>query len=67
MSHTNTTNFTASPNKDRAAQLNEMKYWAISFTVNKRVPRDLLPILTRDEAKQMEILMGNMTLERSKE
>jgi hypothetical protein len=46
----------------RASDVDEMKQWAQGFKVNKPIPVDLLPILARDNVKQMEIVMKNMSL-----
>jgi hypothetical protein len=67
MSNTNATESTAlsAPSDQmRAAKLTEMKQWAKSFTINKPVPQDLLPLLTKDDTKQVEIMMRNTSLER---
>jgi hypothetical protein len=50
----------------RASDVDEMKQWAEGFKVNKPIPNDLLPILAKDGAKQMEIVMKNMSLGRRK-
>jgi hypothetical protein len=46
----------------RASDVDEMKQWAQGFKVNKPIPVDLLPTLAKDNAKQMEIVMKNMSL-----
>lgn len=50
----------------RANDHEEMRQWAISLKINKLIPMDLLPILAKDNAKQMEIVMKNMNLEERK-
>ncbi|KAF1943930.1 hypothetical protein EJ02DRAFT_452964 [Clathrospora elynae] len=46
----------------RAKDLSEMRQWSEGITINKPIPRDLLPILAKDDAKQLEIIMKNMSL-----
>jgi hypothetical protein len=46
----------------RASDVDEMKQWAQGFKVNKPIPVDLLPTLAKDNAKQIEIVMKNMSL-----
>jgi hypothetical protein len=41
-----------------------MKRWAEDLKINKPIPKDLLPILAKDDDKQMEILMKNKNLGR---
>jgi hypothetical protein len=48
----------------RAEETSEMKKWAEAFKVEKPIPQDLLPILSKNEVKQMEIVMKNMNLRR---
>ncbi|KAH7066786.1 hypothetical protein BKA63DRAFT_127900 [Paraphoma chrysanthemicola] len=43
----------------------EMKQWAERVKVNAPMPRDLLPLLAKDDAKQMEFVMRQMSLERA--
>jgi hypothetical protein len=45
-----------------ASDVNEMKQWAEGFKINKPIPIDLLPILVKNGAKQMEIVMKNVSL-----
>ncbi|KAH7081042.1 hypothetical protein FB567DRAFT_449165 [Paraphoma chrysanthemicola] len=52
---------------DRATikfEVAEMKQWAESLEVNAPIPRDLLPLLAKDDVKQMEIVMREMSLGR---
>jgi hypothetical protein len=46
----------------RASDVNELKQWAEGFKINKPIPIDLLPILAKNDAKQMEIVMKNVSL-----
>lgn len=46
----------------RRQELEEMKQWAKETKVNAPIPRDLLPILAKDPAKQMELAMMHMEL-----
>ncbi|KAH7407019.1 hypothetical protein DE146DRAFT_753552 [Phaeosphaeria sp. MPI-PUGE-AT-0046c] len=48
----------------RRQELEEMKQWAKETKVNAPIPRDLLPILAKDPAKQMELAMEHMELEK---
>jgi acyl-CoA synthetase (NDP forming) len=48
----------------RASDHEEMRQWAKGLKINKPIPADLLPILAKDGAKQTEIVMKNMSLER---
>jgi acyl-CoA synthetase (NDP forming) len=50
----------------RASDHEEMRQWAKGLKINKPIPADLLPILAKDGAKQMEIVMKNMSLGRQK-
>jgi hypothetical protein len=43
-----------------------MKQWAQELRVNKPIPKDILPLLAKDDAKQMEIVLKNMSLDRSR-
>jgi hypothetical protein len=47
----------------RASKTNEMRQWAEGYKVNKPIPSDLLLLLAKDEAKQMKLVMKNMSLE----
>jgi hypothetical protein len=47
----------------RANKTSEMRQWAEGYKVNKPIPSDILPLLAKDEAKQMELGMKNMSLE----
>ena len=42
--------------RDRESKLRELKKFSESFTLKTAVPSDLVPILTKDKAKQAEIL-----------
>ncbi|KAF8544066.1 hypothetical protein BDD12DRAFT_725027 [Trichophaea hybrida] len=42
--------------RDRETKLRELKKFSESFTLKTAVPQDLVPILTKDKAKQAEIL-----------
>ena len=42
--------------RDRESKLRELKKFSESFTLKTAVPQDLVPILTKDKAKQAEIL-----------
>ena len=46
----------------RRRELEEMKQWAKETKVNAPIPWDLLPILAKDPAKQMELAMEHMEL-----
>jgi hypothetical protein len=46
----------------RQKEIYEMKQWAENLRLNTPLPRDLLPLLSKDGAKQMEILLTNMSL-----
>jgi hypothetical protein len=64
-------NATASHRRDhvdtvRACETSEMKQWAQELRVNKPIPKDILPLLAKDDAKQMEIVLKNMSLDRSR-
>jgi hypothetical protein len=48
----------------RASDHEEMRQWAKRLKINKPIPADLLPILAKDGAKQIEIFMKNMSLGR---
>jgi hypothetical protein len=48
----------------RAHETSEMKQWAQELNVNKPIPKDLLPLLAKDDAKQMGIVLKNMSLDR---
>jgi hypothetical protein len=48
----------------RASDHEKMRQWAKGLKINKPIPADLLPILAKDGAKQMEIVMKNMSLGR---
>jgi hypothetical protein len=48
----------------RAHETSEMKQWAQELSLNKPIPKDLLPLLAKDDAKQMEIVLKNMSLDR---
>jgi hypothetical protein len=50
--------------QERVAELKEMKQWAQQLNINNPIPKDLLPILAKDDNKQMEILMKNTSLGR---
>jgi hypothetical protein len=50
--------------RERTAELKDMKWWAEELKINKPIPKDLLPILAKDGYKQMEILMKNTSLEK---
>jgi hypothetical protein len=41
-----------------------MKQWAQELSVNKPIPKDLLPLLAKDDAKQMGIVLKNVNLDR---
>ena len=47
-------------------ELEEMKQWAKETKVNAPIPRDLLPMLAKDPAKQMELAMKHMDLVKEK-
>jgi hypothetical protein len=51
--------------RDRATEVREMKAWAKDTKVDMPIPRDLLPLLARDDVKQMEIVMRHVGLEES--
>lgn len=42
--------------QDKAVKVNDLKKFAKNFQLNTPVPKDLLPILAKDEAKQNEIV-----------
>lgn len=44
----------------RAQETSEMRQWAENLKLNKPIPRDLLPLLAKDGAKQLEIVMKHM-------
>jgi len=44
----------------RAQEMSEMRQWAENLKLNKPIPRDLLPLLAKDGAKQLEIVMKHM-------
>jgi hypothetical protein len=46
-----------------ATEVAEMKQWVESIKLNTPIPRDLLPLLAKDDAKQMEIVLRHMSLE----
>jgi hypothetical protein len=48
----------------RALEHSEMKQWAEGLKIKKPISRDLLPILAKDDDKQMEILMKNTSLDK---
>jgi hypothetical protein len=48
----------------RQTETMEMKQWAADHKVNKLIPSELVPLLAKDGAKQMEIVMRNMSLGR---
>lgn len=41
-----------------------MRQWAKDFKINKPIPRDIVPLLAKDEATQLEIMMNNVSLGR---
>jgi hypothetical protein len=45
-----------------AQEVSEMRRWAEETKVDMPIPRDLLLLLARDGAKQMEIVLRNMSL-----
>ncbi|KAF2828071.1 hypothetical protein CC86DRAFT_381033 [Ophiobolus disseminans] len=47
---------------ERASQVREMKQWAENLRLGVPIPRDLLPLLAKDDAKQMEIVLRNLRL-----
>lgn len=47
----------------RASEMSEMRQWAKELRVNKPIPKDLLPLLAKDNAKQLEIVLNNMSLD----
>jgi len=49
--------------RDRAREVSEMKQWAENLKLGAPIPRDLLPLLAKDDAKQLEIVLRNMRLE----
>jgi hypothetical protein len=48
----------------RACETSEIKKWAQELRLDKPLPRGLLPLLAKDDAKQMEIVLKNMSLDR---
>jgi hypothetical protein len=46
----------------RAIETAEMRKWAEDFKLNNSIPKDILPLLAKDDAKQLEIVMKNMSL-----
>lgn len=47
-------------------EIEEMKEWAKGTKINAPIPRDLLPLLTKDPAKQIELAMDHMDLGKEK-
>jgi hypothetical protein len=45
-----------------AIETGEMRKWAKNLKLNNPIPKDLLPLLAKDDAKQLEIVMKNMSL-----
>ena len=60
--HTPPTRIPSKPS--RAATIEELKQWGNSFQLKTPIPADIVPILARDEVKQIEIQMKNVRLER---
>ncbi|EAT90465.1 hypothetical protein HBI56_049860 [Parastagonospora nodorum] len=51
---------TVSAQSYRAQETSEMRRWAETLKLNKPIPRDVLPLLAKDGAKQLEIVMKHM-------
>jgi hypothetical protein len=51
-----------SRDRNRATEVSEMKAWAEHTKVDMPIPRDLLPLLARDDVKQIEIVMRHVGL-----
>ncbi|KAH7401217.1 hypothetical protein BKA66DRAFT_405370 [Pyrenochaeta sp. MPI-SDFR-AT-0127] len=47
----------------RATEMRDLKQWSDSIQIITPIPKDLLPILAKDEVKQMEIVLKTMKLE----
>ena len=41
----------------------DLKMWSQTFKINRPLPKDLLPLLSKDEDKQLEIFLNNVQLE----
>jgi hypothetical protein len=48
-----------------ACEVSEMKTWAENFKLSTPIPQDLVPLLAKDDGKQLEIVMNNVSLGRA--
>jgi hypothetical protein len=46
----------------RQKEVHEMKQWVDNLILSTPLPRDLLSLLAKDDTKQMEIVLRNMSL-----
>lgn len=48
--------------QERAMEMRNMKQWSESIQIGSPIAKDLLPILAKDDVKQIELVMKTMGL-----
>lgn len=50
----------------KARTLDKLKQWGKNFKLQTTIPRDILPLLAKGDAKQLELVMKGMDLDGAK-